>query len=185
MLPPRVRHIMFAVESLLADLATGAFQVLKWFVHEFLLLTIRPAAGSRFANLCRVIGCVVIVASLRVELRDGLLPDTTAAIIQAGVASLTAILLGNIAKEFAFDLFARLTLWSGRTFVRNGLTVSGGTFWEVQFRDGTWIRCETASTQATCEWTEPDGCCNRLEVRDPASSLWPKLPTPISTRARR
>lgn len=107
----------------------------------------------------------MLVVSLRVELRDGLLPDTTAAAIQVGVASLTSILFGNVAKEFAFDLFARFTLWSGRTYVRNGLTASGKTFWEVQFADGTWMRCERESTKAICEWTEPDGRCNRLEVR--------------------
>lgn len=75
----RVRHTLSVVERLLADLAAGGFHALKWFVHEFLLLTVRPAAGSRVASLCRVIGCVVIVASLRVELREGLLPDTTGA----------------------------------------------------------------------------------------------------------
>ena len=156
---------MSVVEGLLTDLTAGGFHALKWFVHEFLLLTVRPAAGLRLASLCRVIGCVVIVASLRVELRDGLLPNTTGAAIQLGVAGLTAILFGNVAKEFAFDVFARLTLWSGRTFVRNGLTASGKTFWEVQFRDGTWMRCETESTETICEWTVPDGRCNRLEVR--------------------
>jgi hypothetical protein len=156
---------MSVVERLLTDVAAAGFHALKWFVHEFLLLTVRPAAGSRLAGLCRVIGCAAVVASLRVELRDGLLPNTTGAAIQLGVAVLTAILLGNVAKEFAFDVFARLTLWSGRTFVRSGLTASGKTFWEAQFRDGTWMRCETESTQSICEWTERDGRCNRLEVR--------------------
>jgi len=147
------------------SVASVVRHALKWFAHEFLLLTIRPAAGSRVASVCRVIGCVVIVASLRVGLRGGLLPDTAAAVIQVAIASLTAILLGNVAKEFAFDLFARLTVWSGRTFVRTGLTSSGKSFWEAQFRDGTWMRCETQSTQAVCEWTQRDGRCNRLEVR--------------------
>jgi hypothetical protein len=156
---------MSVVVRLLTDLAAGGFHVLKWFVHEFLLLTVRPAAGSRLASLCRFIGCAAILASLRVELRDGLLPSTTGAAIQLGIAVLTAILLGNVAKEFTFDLFARLTLCSGRAFVRSGLTASGKTFWEVQFRDGTWMRCETESTQAICEWTERDGQCNRIEVR--------------------
>lgn len=87
------------------------------------------------------------------------MPNPTGAAIQLGVAVLTAILLGNVTKEFAFDVFARLTLWSGRTFVRGGLTASGKTFWEVQFKDGTWMRCETESTQSIC------GRCNRLEVR--------------------
>lgn len=149
----------------MSDLAIAAFRALEWFVYEFLLLTIRPAAGSRFASLCRVIGCAVIVASLRVELRDGLLPNTTGAVTQLGLAVLTAILLGNIAKEFAFDLCARLTMWSGRAFVRNGFTVGGRRFWEIQFRDGTWMRCETESSQEICEWTKPDGRCNRLDVR--------------------
>ncbi|HVN45297.1 MAG TPA: hypothetical protein VMT66_08585 [Steroidobacteraceae bacterium] len=156
---------MFVIECLLTDLASVALHALKWFVHEFLLLTIRPTASSRFANLCRVAGCVVIVASLRVELQDGLLPNTPATIIQLGIAGLTAILLGNVAKEFAFDLSARFTMWRGQPFVRNGLTVGGTTFWEIQFTDGTWMRFEKESTQTICEWTAPDGRCNRLEVR--------------------
>jgi hypothetical protein len=93
------------------------------------------------------------------------LPNTTAALIQVGVAVLTAVLFGNIAKEFAFDLCARLILWSGRSFVRNGLTVGGKTFSEIQFRDGTWVRSETGSTGTFCEWRQQDGRCNRFEVR--------------------
>jgi len=156
---------MSVIQRLLKDLTAAAFHALKWFVHEFLLLTIHPAAGSRLATLCRVIGCLVIVASLRAELQDGLLLDTAAAAIQLGAAGLTAILFGNIAKEFAFDLAARLTTWRGRPFVRNGLTVGGNPFWETQFRDGTWMRCETEAARVICEWTEADGRCNRLEVQ--------------------
>jgi hypothetical protein len=153
---------------ILGDVAVAAWRALKWFSQEFLLLTMSPAAGSRLANLCRVIGCVVIVASLRVELRAGLLPNTAAAVIQVGVASLTAMLFGNAAKEFAFDLAARLTMFCGHAFVRKGLTMDGKTFWEIQYKDGTWMRFETRSRQAICEWTEPDGRCNRLEVRSTA-----------------
>jgi len=155
------------VPRLLTPLATGVLRALKWFVHEFLLLTLRPAAGSRLANLCRVIGCFVIVASLRTELRYGLLPNITAAVIQLVAAGLTAILFGNAAKELAFDLTGRFAIWWGRAFVRSGLTIGGKTFWEVQFGDGTWIRCEREPMQAVYEWTEPDGRCNRLEVRSP------------------
>jgi hypothetical protein len=129
--------VMFVVVRLLTDLAKAAFHALKWFVREFLLPTIRPATGSRLATLCRVIGCVVIVATLRAELRDGLLANTTDAAIQLGVAGLTAILFGNVAKEFAFDLAARFTMWWGRALIREGLTVGGKTFWEIQLRDGT------------------------------------------------
>jgi hypothetical protein len=156
---------LFVVGSFLRDLATRALHVLKWFVHEFVLLPIRPAAGSELAWLCRVVGCLVIVVSLRAELQEGLLPNTLAALIQFGLAAITAILFGNVAKEFAFDLCARCVMWSGRTFVRNGLTVSGKSFWEVQFRDGTWLRCETGVASMFCEWTEPDGRCTRLELR--------------------
>lgn len=159
---------MFVVVRLLTELARAGFHALKWFVHEFLVPRIRPATGSRLATLCRVIGCVVIVASLRVELRDGLLPNTTDAALQLGVAGLTAILFGNVAKEFAFDLAARFTMWWGRAFLREGLTVGGKTFWEIQFRDGTWMRYEEKYRQAICEWTEPDGRCNRLELRSSA-----------------
>jgi hypothetical protein len=156
---------MFIAERLLMRLAAGGFHALKWFVHEFLLLAVRSAAGSRLTSLCRVTGCLVIVLSLRVELRHGLLPSTTAALIQVGVAGLTAVLLGNVTKEFAFDLCARSIVWSGRAFLRTGLTVGGKSFWEIQFRDGTWMRGETAPTGTSYEWTEPDGRCNRFEVR--------------------
>jgi len=156
---------MSLLQRLLKHPTAAAFHALKWFVHEFLLLTIRPAAGSRLATLCRVTGCLVIVASLRAELQDGLLPSTAAAAIQLGAAGLTAILLGNVAKEFAFDLAARLTTWRGHAFVRSGITVAGNPFWETQFRDGTWVRCETEAARVICEWTEADGRCNRLEVR--------------------
>ena len=168
---------MSVVERLFKDLAAGFRHLLKWFVHEFLLPT-TPAAGSRLASVCRVIGCGVIVASLRVELRDGLLPSTVAAVIQLGLAGLTALLFGNVAKEFAFDLAARFTVLCGRAFVRTGLTVRGNPFWETQFTDGTWMRCETNSTQAICEWTEPDGRCNRLEVR----AIAPSLPAAVVAR---
>jgi hypothetical protein len=143
----------------------GAFHALKWFVHEFFLLSLRPAAGSRLTSLCRITGCVVIVLSLHAELRNGLLPSTPAALIQVCVAVLTAVLLGNVAKEFAFDLCARLILWSGQSFVRSGLTVGGKTFWETQLRDGRWVRSEAGPTQTSCEWTQLDGRCNRFEVR--------------------
>jgi len=156
---------MFIAERLLISLAAGGFHALKWFIHEFLLLAVRPPAGSRLTSLCRVTGCLVIVLSLRLELRAGLLASTMAALIQLGVAGLTAILIGNVAKEFAFDLCARFIVWSGRAFLRTGLFMNGRSFWEIQFRDGTWMRGETASTGTSCEWTEPDGRCNRFEVR--------------------
>ena len=148
-----------------SHLTAGVVDALHWFVHEFLLFGIRPATGSRLASLCRLLGCLVLVVILRLELRNGLLPDTTAAIIQLGVAVLTALLVANIAKEFSFDVCARLTMWSGCAFVRKGLTVGGTTFWEIQFRDGTWMRYEMRSTGTSCEWTDADGRCNRVDLQ--------------------
>ncbi len=161
--PPRSQ--LTSVYRKLIALPTCGGNLLRWFAHEFLLLTFAPAAGSRLANLCRLIGCLVILESLRAELRAGLLPNVTTAAIQLGLAALTAILFGNVAKEVAFDLAERFTVWWGRAFVRTGVTVNGGTFWEIQFRDGTWMRYETGASQAICEWTEPDGRCKRLELR--------------------
>ena len=155
---------MFMAKRLLISLADSGFHALRWFVHEFFLLAVRPPAGSRLTSLCRVTGCLVIVLCLCVELRDGLLPSVPAAVIQLGAAGLTAILIGNVAKEFALDLCARFMVWSRRPFVRTGLTVRGTKFWEIQFRDGTWVRGETAATGTCCEWMEPDGRCNRFEI---------------------
>jgi hypothetical protein len=151
--------------TFLKSVATGVLHALKWFVHEFLMLLIHPVAGSGLAWLCRLMGCLVIAVSLRAELREGFFPNTATAVIQFALAATTAILFGNVVKEFAFDLCARCAMWSGRDFVRNGLTVTGDTFWEIQFRDGTWLRCETGGTSSSCEWTEPDGRCKRLELR--------------------
>lgn len=155
---------MSVAERLLTCLAAGGCHASRWFVHEFIVAAIRPAADSTCARICSLVGCVVILAGLRAELREGLLPNTSAACIQLGVAGITAILLGNVARELAFDVSARLTLWSGRAFIRTGLTVGGRAFWEIQFRNGTWMRSENGAALAFCEWTEPDGRCHRLEV---------------------
>jgi hypothetical protein len=135
----------------------------EWFVHEFLTLWIRPNETSTWASLCRLIGCAVIAIVLHAELKDGLLPGV-GAVIQLAVAGLTAILLGNVVKELAFDLYARLLMWSGRCFVREGRTPGGSRYCEIQFNDGTWLRCEMRSGAAIYEWTEPDGSCKRVAL---------------------
>ena len=56
---------MSVVARLLTYLAAAGIHALKWFVHEFLLLSVHPAAGSRLAG--GVIGCAAVVASLRVS----------------------------------------------------------------------------------------------------------------------
>lgn len=146
-------------------LLNGGFQAARWFAREFLALAPATAAESRLAVVSRVLGCAVIAVSLRAELQAGLLPTAPAAAIQLALAALTAVLFGNVAKELGLDLVARLATWRGREFVREGITLGGRTFWEVQFTDGTWARCETEPSRLTCEWTEPDGRCKRLELR--------------------
>ena len=116
------------------------------------------------AGLCRFLGCLVIGVVLHAELQDGLFSGS-AGVIQLSAAGLTAILFGNVAKEVAFDLYARIVLWSGRTFLRTGLTLAGNTYHEMQFTDGTWIRYEIGSEGTFCEWTEADGRCNRVAVQ--------------------
>jgi hypothetical protein len=114
--------------------------------------------------------------SCAAELRNGMLPNPTAAVIQFGVACLTAILFGNVAKEFAFELCARLVNWSGRSFVRNGLTLGGNTYCEIQFSDGTWMRSEMGPAGTFYEWTEPDGRCSRIALLDRMSC--PRIRSP-------
>jgi hypothetical protein len=149
---------------LLLWLATAAFRALQWFVHEFFPLPTRLVATSTSGSLSRLVGCIVILVVLRAELRDGLLPSI-GGVIQFIVAGFTAILLGNIAKEFAFDLYARCVMWSSRSFVRKGKTLGGNDYCEIQFNDGTWMRCEMSSAGILCEWTEPDGRCKRIAVQ--------------------
>jgi hypothetical protein len=64
---------LLVVGSFLRNLVSGGVHVLNWFAHEFLLLVIRPPAGSGLARLCRLVGCLVIAVSLRAELREGML----------------------------------------------------------------------------------------------------------------
>jgi hypothetical protein len=153
-----------SIARLLLSCATAGLRALQWFVHEFFPLSTRLVATSTSGSLCRLIGCIVIVVVLRAELRDGLLAGT-GVVIQFAGTGLTAILLGNVAKEFAFDLYARLVMWSGRSFVRKGKTLGGNDYYEVRRNDGTWMKCEMSSAGTFCEWTESDGRCKLIALR--------------------
>jgi hypothetical protein len=78
---------------------------------------------------------------------------------------LTAVLIGNIAREWMFGVCTSVATLMGRAFYRAGVTIGGRTFLEIHYPTMTWLRCECGADGFSCEWTEPTGRCNRVDVR--------------------
>jgi hypothetical protein len=86
------------------------------------------------------------------------------------VSALTAVLIGNIARELMFVLCSSVAAFRGHAFHRDGVTIGGRTFREIQYPTMTWVRCECGTDEFSCEWTEPTGRCNRVDVQLRANS---------------
>jgi hypothetical protein len=80
-------------------------------------------------------------------------------------SALTAVLIGNIARELMFGVCSSVATWMGHAFHRDGVTLGGRTFLEIHYPEMTWVRCECAVDEFSYEWTEPTGRCNRVDVR--------------------
>jgi hypothetical protein len=77
------------------------------------------------------------------------------------VSALTAVLIGNIARELMFVLYSSVATFRGHAFHRDGVTIGGRTFLEIQYPTMTWVRCECGTDEFSCEWTEPTARCKR------------------------
>lgn len=85
------------------------------------------------------------------------------AVLQVALAGITAVLIGNVVKEFAFALSDLAMTAAGRPFARKTVTLTGRRVAEISFPGGTWIRQESWHGGAAWAWTERDGSCTRIE----------------------
>lgn len=119
--------------------------------------------SSVLGALCRLSGCAATLLVLRAALGRGLDSSLPLAALQVALASLVALLIGNVVKEWAFALIEGLVTTLGRPFVRKTRAVRGRISTEIGFPGGTWIRHETWKSGIAWEWTERDGSCTRIE----------------------
>jgi hypothetical protein len=148
-----------------SDIVMRASWALRWFAYEFFSIAIGRSASAILTSVCRVLGVGVMLAVARIALSNGLTTGALAAVEQCVFVGAVAVLLGNLVKESAIDLGARVLGWSGRDFSRSGATLQGKVYRETLYADGTWIRCESGPDGTVCEWTDRSGVCNRIETR--------------------
>ena len=140
--------------------------MIGWLLFEFLPLRAEePSIFGVVGTACRLIGCGVALGILTTELQASTGCHGAELLVLRGGSALTALFIGNFAREWAFAFCAALANFFGRTFRRAGTTLDGRTFLEIHYPKGTWLRCEYSRTQLSYEWTEPNGRCNRLEAR--------------------
>ena len=139
-----------------------AYWASRWFAYEFLAIAVGRSPSAILTSSCRVLGIVVMLAIARISLSNGLTTGALNAATQCVFIGLVAILLGNLAKETAIDLGARVMNSLGRDFSRTGATLGGNVYRETLYSDGTWIRCESGPAGTVCEWTDTSGACNRI-----------------------
>lgn len=158
---------MAAASAVLTYIANRIYGLVRWFAHEFLSIAIGLDASSILTSLCRLLGVAVIVAVVRISLSQGLAAGALAATTQCAFVGVLAVSLGNLAKELAIDLSARVLAWFRRDLPRRGVTLDGKTYSETLYSDGTWIRCESSLAGTVCEWTDTSGACNRIVTGPP------------------
>jgi hypothetical protein len=143
----------------------------RWFAFEVLPLPMSTKGYHVVGVACRLVACGVSLGILSVALQASTMAHGKAlALLWAGSA-LTALLIGNIAREFMFVVCSSVTTWMGHAFHRDGVTLGGRTFLEIHDPTMTWIRCECGADEFSCEWTEPSGRCNRVDVQLRANRL--------------
>jgi hypothetical protein len=152
---------MFSVVHLLKGISHRGYNLVRWLAYEFLPLSVRSSLSSRLTDLGRLLGFVTIVSVILLGTR-GFAHAPLSEVWYAWVFGvIVAILLGNLVKECAVWVSARIANAFGVDFYRRGVTVDGTSFREVLRSDGTWRRCEFGDLQTTCEWTDRFGACYR------------------------
>jgi hypothetical protein len=144
------------------EMAARALSWVRWFVHEFFAIALGLDASSIVTSLGRVAGVIVMYGIARASLMQGLAPGALAAVTQCAFVGTLAIVVGNIAKELAIDLGARVLGWCRREYRRDGVKPDGKTYSQTLYPDGTWFRSESGPAGTVCEWTDPSGACNRI-----------------------
>lgn len=139
--------------------------LVRWVVFEVLPLPLSTVGHRGVGIACRFVGCAVSIAVLSVALQASAgSHGELLALLWAG-AALTALFIGNVAREWTFAICTALATWTGHAFRRDGVTLGGRAFLELHYPRSTRIRCECADDEFSYEWTEPTGRCSRIDVR--------------------
>ena len=155
---PEAYETMF---GFLKNIGRHGHNVGRWLACEFLPLSVRNTLSSRLTDLGRLLGFVTIVSVILFGTR-GFAHAPLSEVWYAWVfGSIVAILLGNLVKECAIWVSARIANAFGVDFYRRGVMLDGTSFREVLRSDGTWRRCEFRDRETVCEWTDAFGACSR------------------------
>lgn len=139
--------------------------LVRWLVFEVLPLPLSTRGYHAVGAACRFVGCAASLGILSVALRASAASHGEMLALLWAASALTALLIGNIAREFMFGLCASMATWMGHAFQRCGVTLGGRIFLEVHYPSMTWLRWECGADEFSYEWTEPTGRCNRIDVR--------------------
>ena len=143
--------------------------LMRWVVFEVLPLPMSARRSNIVGAACRLVGCAVSIGILSVELQASATAHGALLALLWVFSTLTAVLIGNIAREATFTLCLSAANLMGRAFHREGVTLSGRIFREIHYPTMTWARWESGVHEFSYEWTEATGRCNRIEVKHPAS----------------
>ena len=141
---------------------------LRWFFHEFFVLSPSFDLTGVLTLLCRVLGGATIAGVLYIEWHGAFFErDHIVSLSYAGLYLLLAVMIGNVVKELCFGFCEQLVNWWGRAFMRHGVLLDGTAYREIRRPDGTWMRCESAAERTVWEWTDRHGACHRIVSTTP------------------
>ena len=139
-----------------------ASTLVRWFAVEFFSIAFAFKPSSIVTNLGRLAGVAAMLVVVRVSISPGLASGALTVMTQYVCIGALAILFGNVARELAIELGARVLGWSGREYRRTGVRLDGKIYTETLYPDGTWYRSERGPLGTVCEWTDRSGACNRI-----------------------
>ncbi len=152
---------VFPLVRLLKSTGVHGLNVLLWFANEYLPISVRNTMSSRVLDLCRLIAFLTIVALMMFETRAAAFHELRIDWFVFVLDGILAILVGNIVKECAIWVSARIANSLSVNFYRRGVMLNGKRFSEVFRSDGTWRRCEFGDRETVCEWTDRFGAISR------------------------
>ena len=152
---------VFPLPRLLKNVGVRGCNVLRWLAYEFLPMSVRNTLSSRLTDFCRLLAFATIVSLTMFETRALALHDLRTEWPVWILDVVLATLIGNVVKECAIWVSARIVNSLGIDFRRRGVMLNGKRFSELFRADGTWRRCEFGHGQTICEWTDRFGACSR------------------------
>jgi hypothetical protein len=150
--------------SILRAVSRAVICLVRWITFEVLPVPMSTRGYLVVGAACRLVSCGVAFRILSVELQTSAVSHGGELALLWAASGLTALLIGNIAREWLFGVCLSIATFAGHVFHREGVTLSGRAFLEVHYPAMTWVRCEFEADEFSCEWTEPTGRCNRIDI---------------------